>query len=397
MLRVLLVDDEPSLRLTMSEFLRRAGYEVLAVADYDGAAAVSNDRMDVAVVDINLPGGNGVDLLQRFRQQEPYVPVIMITGEPTLSLMPDIVRAGAYDFIAKPVVKDVLLRAVSQAAEKKRLVDEKRRLEDEVRRHAEELERRVAERTAELMAAHGRLAHQEKIAALGRAAAQVAHEVKNPLSGLLLYSMHLKGKVTGKLPEGDLVLVDKIIETTNHLIHTCEQVLDFARPIRLAPRPVDLNLIIADVLQILEPHLATGSIASHLEFGEPEVAGLLDQTSVRAAMTNLILNAVQAMLSGGTLGVKTSKADGALRVKVSDTGIGMTEEQIEKIFEPFYSTKSQGLGLGMPYVKKVVEEHRGTILVESRLAGGTTIHISLPEGAQRVEDDPPPPSTNSRG
>ena len=96
-------------------------------------------------------------------------------------------------------------------------MDEKRRLEEEVKRHAEELERRVAERTAELVAAHKRLAHQEKIAALGRAAAQVAHEVKNPLSGLLLYSMHLKGKAAGKLPEGELMLVDKIIETTNHL------------------------------------------------------------------------------------------------------------------------------------------------------------------------------------
>ena len=142
--------------------------------------------------------------------------------------------------------------------------------------------------------------------------------------------------------------------------------LDFARPINLAPQPVDLNRIVADVLQILEPQLAAGAIEKHLEFGEPDVTGMLDQTSVRAALTNLILNAVQAMPTGGTLRVKTSKADGALRLAVSDTGVGMTEEQLENIFEPFYSTKSQGLGLGMPYVKKVVEEHRGTILVESR-------------------------------
>jgi signal transduction histidine kinase len=234
------------------------------------------------------------------------------------------------------------------------------------------------------VAAHRRLAHQEKIAALGRAAAQVAHEVKNPLSGLLLYSMYFKDKVADKLPEGDLVLVDKIIETTNHLIHTCEHVLDFARPINLALRPVDLNRIVADVLQILEPQLAAGAIEKRLEFGEPDVMGMLDQTSVRAVLTNLILNAVQAMPSGGTLTVKTSKADGALRLAVSDTGVGMTEEQLENIFEPFYSTKSRGLGLGMPYVKKAVEEHRGTILVESCAGGGTTIRVSLPEGTEGV-------------
>lgn len=394
MLRVLLVDDEPSIRLTMSEFLRRAGYGVLTAADYQEGAAVANEDFDIAVVDVNLPGGSGVDLLQQFSAREPYVPVIVITGEPSLSLLPDIVQAGAYDFIAKPVVKDVLLRAVARAGEKKRLIDEKRRLEGEVRRHAEELESRVAERTAELVTAHQQLAHQEKIAALGRAAAQVAHEVKNPLSGLLLYSMHLKGKAAGKLPEGELNLVDKIIETTNHLIRTCEQVLDFARPSRLTPQHIDLNSIVADVVQILEPQLAAGAVESHLELGETGVTGVLDQTSIRAALTNLILNAVQAMPSGGTLTVKTSKSGGALRVEVSDTGVGMTEEQAGKIFEPFYSTKRQGLGLGMTYVKKVVEEHRGTIMVESRPAGGTTISVSLPDGAEGVEDDPPP---NPRG
>jgi signal transduction histidine kinase len=382
MLKVLLVDDEPSLRLTMSEFLRRAGYEVQAVADYHAAAGVTNDRMDVAIVDVNLPGGSGVDLLKQFGDGEPYVPVIMITGEPSLSLVPEIVRAGAYDFLTKPVVKDVLLRAVARAAEKKRLVDEKRRLEGEVRRHAEELEKRVAERTAELVAAHERLARQEKIAALGRAAAQVAHEVKNPLSGLLLYSMHLRDKAARKLPEAELALVDKIVATTNHLIRTCEQLLDFARPISLAPRPADLNLIVSDVLHILGPQLAAGAIERRPDLAEPDCAGTLDETSIRAAVTNLVLNAVQAMPAGGTLRVETSREGGALRLTVSDTGVGMTGEQLEKIFEPFYSTKSQGLGLGMPYVKKVVEEHRGEIAVTSRPGEGTTIRVSLPAGAE---------------
>lgn len=382
MLRVLLVDDEPSLRLTMSEFLRRAGYEVQAVADYDAAASFANDRMDVAVVDVNLPGGCGVDLLRQFAGREPYVPVIIITGEPSLSLMPEIVRAGAYDFITKPVVKDVLLRAVARAAEKKRLVDEKRRLEGEVRRHAEELERRVRERTAELVAAHERLARQEKMAALGRAAAQVAHEVKNPLTGLLLYSMHLRDKAAQKLPGGELALVDKIVETTNHLIRTCERLLDFARPVSLAPRPADLNLIVSDVLDILGPQLAAASIEKRAELNEPDCAGTLDETSIRAAVTNLVLNAVQAMPAGGTLRVETSREGGALRLTVADTGVGMTGGQLEKIFEPFYSTRSQGLGLGLPYVKKVVEEHRGEISVESRPGEGTTVRVSLPQAAE---------------
>ena len=119
----------------------------------------------------------------------------MITGEPNLSVIPEIVRAGAYDFLAKPVVKEVLLKAVGRATEKKLLTAEKQRLELEIKQRAAELEVRVAERTAELVEAHDRLAHNGKVAALGRVAAQVAHEVRNPLYSLLLYSTHLKQRV----------------------------------------------------------------------------------------------------------------------------------------------------------------------------------------------------------
>jgi len=103
---VLLVDDEPSIRLTMGEFLRRAGYSVLIEADYDSAMTHNAEDLDVVVVDINLPGKSGIQLLQHLRDARIYIPVIMITGEPNLSVIPEIVRAGAYDFIAKPIIKD---------------------------------------------------------------------------------------------------------------------------------------------------------------------------------------------------------------------------------------------------------------------------------------------------
>ena len=225
MIRVLLVDDEPSIRLTMAEFLKRAGYSVFTAADYNGAVVYNPQDLDVAVIDINLPGKNGIQLLQKIRDAEIYVPVIMITGEPNLSVIPEIVRAGAYDFIAKPIVKDVLLNAVGRAAEKKRLIDEKRGLEEEIRRHTEELEMRVAERTAELVETHKRLVTQERIAALGRAAAQVAHEVKNPLAGLLLYSLHLREMLEKPSPQA--ALVDKIVDTINHLNRRVEHILGF--------------------------------------------------------------------------------------------------------------------------------------------------------------------------
>ena len=377
--RVLLVDDEPNMRWTMAEFLKRGGYEPLTASDFDSATELLRDaEVDAAVVDIVLPGKSGVELLKELRGREPYVPVVMITGEPNSALVPEIVRAGAYDYIAKPILKDALIKAVARAVERKRLEDEKRRLEQEIKHHAEELEVRVAERTAQLVKAHERLAHQEKIAALGRAAAQVAHEVKNPLAGLLLYAMHLKTKAAGKLAEGELVLVDKIVETINHLTGTVEQVLNYARPVSVTPRPGDLNRVVSDVLQLAQPQMAGGLFEQRLELDERGCRGLLDETALRGALMNLVLNAVQAMPGGGTLSVRTSADGAALRLEVADTGCGMTEEQAGHVFEPFYTTKSQGLGLGMPYAQKVIEQHRGTVSIESRPGAGTTIRVELP-------------------
>jgi signal transduction histidine kinase len=385
MTNVLLVDDEPSLRLTMGEFLKRAGYTVLSAADYESAARQISDGLDVAVVDINLPGKSGVQLLQKLCGAERYIPVIMITGEPNLSVIPEIVRAGAYDFIPKPIVKDVLLNGVARAAEKKRLTDEKRRLEEEIKRHAEELEMRVAERTAELVETHKRLVQQERIAALGRAAAQVAHEVKNPLAGLLLYSLHLKSKI-GKFSESEASLVDKIVDTINHLTVRVEQILGFARPVGLAPSFGNLNRIAKDVLELLRPQIAAHNIDVRLSLAEQATSVMIDESSMRGALMNLILNAIEAMPDGGTLSVASDLTDDAIRLKIADTGRGISEEEAKNIFEPFYTTKEQGLGLGMPYAKKIIEQHGGAISFVSRPGEGTTISIALPAGRKDVDD-----------
>jgi signal transduction histidine kinase len=382
---VLLVDDEPSLRLTMAEFLKRAGYSVMTAADYDSAVVYQADDLDVAVIDINLPGKNGIQLLQKLSGAEIYVPVIMITGEPNLSVIPEIVRAGAYDFIAKPIVKDMLLSAVARAAEKKRLTDEKRRLEQEIKRYAEELESRVAQRTAELVETHRRLVHQERIAALGRAAAQVAHEVKNPLAGLLLYALHLKGKAAS-LSQSETALLDKIVNTINHLNSRVEQILGFARPVNLTLRSGDLNQIVNDVLELLRPQLTANKVEVRLSLGQQPAAVMLDESSLRGALMNLMLNAIAAMPEGGTLSITTTRINEVLRLEITDTGRGIGAEEVTKVFEPFYTTKEHGLGLGMPYAKKIIEQHGGTISLDSRLGEGTTIHIDLPAALQEVVD-----------
>lgn len=380
---VLLVDDEPSIRLTMGEFLRRAGYSVLIAADYDSAITHKAEDLDVAVVDINLPGKSGIQLLQQLCNSKIYIPVIMITGEPNLSVIPEIVRAGAYDFIAKPIVKDVLLNAVARAVEKKRLTDEKRRLEQEIKRYAEELEMRVDERTAELIETHKRLVTQERIAALGRAAAQVAHEVKNPLAGLLLYSLHLKEK-SSNFSESQTYLVDKIVDTIKHLNSRVEQILGFARPVNLTLVSGNLNQLVNDVLELLRPQLTANKVEVRLSLDQQAAYAMLDESSLRGALMNLMLNAIEAMREGGTLSIAIEHMGQSLRLEIADTGPGISEEEVKKIFEPFYTTKEQGLGLGMPYAKKIIEQHGGTISLNSRPGEGTTISIILPAAQTEV-------------
>jgi len=229
-----------------------------------------------------------------------------------------------------------------------------------------------------LVAANEQLAHSEKIATLGRVAAQVAHEVRNPLAGLLLYSEHLKTKLDGKLAAGDAQLIDKIIDTINNLTATTEQILNYARPMTLAPRRVDLNAVAQDVIQLLGTEITAHHIEINLQLDSSGVTGMLDEPSIRAATLNLVLNAVQAMPSGGRLTIATGSAGNKLLMKIEDTGSGMSADQVKQLFEPFNTTKSRGLGLGMPYAQKVIHQHGGRIFVASRPGKGTQVKIELP-------------------
>lgn len=240
----------------------------------------------------------------------------------------------------------------------------------------------VDRRQRRLVEAHEKLAHTEKVATLGQVAAQVAHEVRNPLAGLLLYSEHLKGKIAGKVSPGELELVDKIIHTVNNLTCTTEQILNYARPVNLSPQKVDLNSVAQDVMQLLSTEISTNHVEAQLDLSSAPVEGMLDEASIRAATLNLVLNAIQSMSNGGHLKISTGVEGKNLWMVIADTGSGMSPDQINHIFEPFSTSKSRGLGLGMPYAQKIVEEHGGRILVQSKLNQGTEVRIELPAGLE---------------
>jgi two-component system sensor histidine kinase HydH len=200
--------------------------------------------------------------------------------------------------------------------------------------------------------------------------------------------MHMKTKLAGQVGESELALADKIIDTINHLMNTVEQIMSFARPLSLTLSEVNLNEVVTGVLQLLQPQVTAGKVEADVRLDEAGACGLLDESSIRAALINLVLNAVQAMPDGGRLAITTGRDATSLHLEITDTGVGMTGEQAGQIFEPFYTTKSQGLGLGMPYAKRVIEQHRGTISVESRPGEGTRIRVDIPTEEERATGCP---------
>jgi PAS domain S-box-containing protein len=223
-----------------------------------------------------------------------------------------------------------------------------------------------------------RLDQNERINALGRMAAQVAHEVKNPLAGLRLYSLHLKSKVDGVVADKEMSLIDKIIGGVNHLSDTVDKVLNFTRPVMLTRNRVSLNHIVREALHLLDPQLTANKIETELDLAESPLFAMLDEASIRAVLINLIVNSIQAMPAGGHLSINTRGDHNGIHFTIADTGVGMTDEQVKHIFEPFYTTKSQGLGLGMSYAWKIIQQHEGTILIDSQVGKGTQMKITLP-------------------
>jgi signal transduction histidine kinase len=238
----------------------------------------------------------------------------------------------------------------------------------ESRRAQEELEAR----TRDLDAAREQLARKERLAVLGQLAGGVSHELRSPLSVIKNAVFYLKTS----LPEDEkvsryLAILERQVQTANRIVTS---LLDFAKTSPGHRVPTDLNRAVRDVLA-RTPILPTIEVKHDLD---PDLGMVLvDREHVELVMRNLLSNAVQAMPEGGTLTVVTKRAEGRVTVAILDTGTGILPEHIGKIFEPLFSTKPKGIGLGLAVVQDLVEMNGGRITVESTPGHGSrfTIHF----------------------
>jgi signal transduction histidine kinase len=218
------------------------------------------------------------------------------------------------------------------------------------------------------------------LAALGRMATQVAHEVKNPLAGLRLYVRHLEQRLAraGDAEGGELAA--KIAGTVDHLASVVAEITAFGRPPELHRAPTEIHALLDECLDLGTARVEHAAVAVERVYDPAVPVAALDARELRKAFLNLILNGLEALEGRGRLTVTTgwTPDPGAISVSVEDTGAGMTEEVLARAFDPFYTTKPQGTGLGMSIARSVVDLHGGTLTVQTRVGAGTRVQITLP-------------------
>jgi len=258
-----------------------------------------------------------------------------------------------------------------------------RRARAELSALVENLEERVQERTKALRDAQMQLFQSERLASLGKLAASIAHEINNPLSGVLTFAKLSARKLKTSADEENVASVLKSLalveRETDRCITIVRNLLDFARQREPSFESIDVSRAILEALSLLSHRMEMQGITLEKSFANaPPI--LADFGQLRQVFVNIALNACQAMESGGRLTV-TSRvlADkGMVQVEITDTGVGIREDHLSTIFDPFFTTKEDGTGLGLAVVYGIVERHGGSVRATSQAGRGTSVIVQLP-------------------
>jgi signal transduction histidine kinase len=249
-----------------------------------------------------------------------------------------------------------------------------------------QLTRQFNEMTAELeksVELQEQLRQAEKSAVIGRLGSAIAHEIRNPLNYINLTLDHLKSKFAPGDEQKVAAFTKLISQIKSEVARINQQISDFlnySRPANVDLRPVEARRLVEDSLRLVEGQAAENNIRISVVEHENIPLVLGDPEFLRSVFNNLFINAVQAMGNeGGNLNVKITSDDGVVRFEVSDTGSGISKDNLSKIFEPYFSTKETGTGLGLAIVQKIVDVHSGAIDVESKEGDGTKFTVKLPK------------------
>ncbi len=258
-------------------------------------------------------------------------------------------------------------------------ISEAKSLEDKLKQYSSNLEKMVEERTRQLDESHDKLIESERLATIGSMAAQVGHDLRNPLTTINTGLFYLRNVLP---PDRNA----RIRETMGHMDDAVRHANKIIEDLLMYSRQSPIKKVRLDIGEVLRNAVTSVNIPPSVKVSLDLVAGAKvagDKSRLIRVFQNLISNAVDAMPSGGRLGLASSVAKGWVIVEVSDNGVGMSRAQLGKIFVPLFTTKAQGLGMGLSICKRLVEAHGGEIHVTSKLGRGSTFTVRLPVAGVR--------------
>jgi len=346
--KILIVDDAVDTVELLTKRLRFEGYDTAEA--YDGEEAlkqVAQYNPDLIILDVMMPELDGYEVCQRLKSDEntKYIPVLMLTAKGEIEDKVKGLDIGADHYLPKPFdYKEVSARVRSLVATK---------------------------------AAREKLVEEEKLEALEQMMEGVAHEIRNPLTSIGGFAR----RVYDRLPQGDpnKKYMELIINDVARLEDMIKELLELETGAISYRELTNINDVIMEALKSFEQDLEDEGIEARTELGDNLPLISIDQEQMKKALANLVENSIEAMQDRlKILKITSRTSDGRMEIQVSDTGKGIPKDKIKNIFDPFFTSKTRGPGVGLTFTLKIIQEHRGTISAESEPGKGTTFTMRLP-------------------
>ena len=378
--RILLVEDDPNFADWASLAFKKSGVDHTIDNVPLGEEAFKilkqdSTRYDLVITDYRLPGLDGVEFIRSLFEEGIDLPIIMLTGQGSEQVAVEALKLGAADYLVKdPSTFRVLPAVVEKAYKQKQL--EKQNLE--LQQKIIQQNKALGETNRKLMLYSKELIKSEKMASLLFFVRGISHEINNPLAGIVGFSELLLNKVAPDDPmredlEEIRVCAYRVKDTVSKLARFCGKE-------KRMTKPVNIHEILKEVLDFYQPQAESGGIEIEKNYtdGEPVVEAVA--VDLQQAFVAILINARNAMPNGGKLKISTVMDDNTVQVSIKDNGEGIKEEDMEKIFSPFFKTHrdSQGSGLGLAVTYGIIKETKGEIKVVSKHKEGSTFTVILP-------------------
>ena len=383
---ILIVEDDVLTATVLQKYLLRCDYNVLPIAANASTALklVEANKPDLILMDIFLKDSiDGIEIVKLLKNQYD-IPVIYLTADSSEETIQRAKITEPFGYLVKPVDNKTLITNVELTLQKQLSYNHK--LLEALRKANDELEQRVKERTTELSTKnlellneikHRKLAEEalrkaERLATIGRMSAVLAHEIRNPLNSIKINSDILLESL--ELPENKKRRLQIIQKEVNRLDRLVKEVLLFSRQSELVYSEFNIFNLIENISAQFKPSFDEKQIKFINSTGNITIKG--DAEKLKQVFLNLILNSYDAVKEQGIIEISSeNKKDNTLHLYIKDNGCGI--QNTDKLFEPFFTSKSQGTGLGLPISQNIIEQHSGTLKLMSSQPGETIFDITL--------------------